>query len=238
MEMQRRILIVEDDPDIAQLVAFNLRDAGNDVTVERTGEAGLSRAETESFDMAILDVMLPGMSGLDLCQRLRSESKYLPVLMLTARSSEIDRVLGLELGADDYLTKPFSVMELVARVKAIFRRLAAVTDETAQADVIRSSDISVDLGRHEVSVEGKPVALTAKEFELLSFLVRHPGRVFTRAQLLQQVWGYGHDGYEHTVNSHINRLRGKIEPDPANPRHILTVWSIGYKFRDHGARAS
>jgi DNA-binding response OmpR family regulator len=231
--MQRRILIVEDDPDIAHLVEFHLRDLGCRIACECTGAGALARLGAESFDLVILDLMLPGMSGLDICRHLRSKPDYVAILMLTARSSELDRVLGLETGADDYLTKPFSVMELVARVKAIFRRLDAhALKPEAHEGLIRAGELSIDLERHEVAVGGRSAALTAKEFELLTFFAQHPGRVFTRTQLLDKVWGYGHDGYEHTVNSHINRLRTKIEADPARPQHILTVWSVGYKFRD------
>ena len=153
-------------------------------------------------------------------------------------SAEFDRVLGLELGADDYLTKPFGVMELCARVKALIRRADMATPDLPANDQIQIDGLKIDIERHEVLAQGVPVALTAKEFVLLAFLARHPGRVFSRAQLLEQVWGYGHDGYDHTVNSHINRLRNKIEPDPANPRHILTVWSVGYKFSDQTAYAA
>lgn len=233
--MKRKILIVEDNPEIAYLVELHLRDIGHTVVVERTGTDGLSHAEAGEFDMVILDLMLPGIGGLDICRHLRSQSNYVPILMLTARSSEIDRVLGLEIGADDYLTKPFSIMELVARVKAIFRRLDALSTKPEDIRMIQAKELSIDLGRHEVVVEGKPVDLTAKEFDLLSYFAQNPGQVFTRAQLLDRVWGYGHEGYEHTVNSHINRLRTKIETNPAKPQHILTVWSVGYKFRDQHA---
>lgn len=235
--MQRRILVIEDNIDIAGLIEFHLRELDFSVEVEHRGDQGLLRATHESFDLIVLDLTLPGVDGLDVCRRLRAHANPVPILMLTARSSEIERVLGLETGADDYLTKPFSVMELCARVKALFRRADMGSGEAIANDLIRVKGVSIDRGRHEVAVEGRPVALTAKEFDLLSFLASHPGRVFTRSQLLQQVWGYAHDGYEHTVNSHINRLRNKIEPDPANPQHILTVWSVGYKFHDHVARA-
>lgn len=233
--MQHRILLVEDDPDIARLVEVHLCDMGCSVVVERTGTCGLARAEVESFDMVILDLMLPGVAGLDICRQLRNKPGYVPIMMLTARSTELDRVLGLEIGADDYLTKPFSVMELVARVKAIFRRLEAVSTQVTGRNTICSGTLSINMESHEVVVRGKAVALTAKEFELLSFFAQNPGRVFTRAQLLDKVWGYGYDGYEHTVNSHINRLRTKIEVEPAKPQHVLTVWSVGYKFHDSNA---
>jgi len=232
----QRILVIEDDPDIARLVRLHLEDLGCTVRLEADGREGLRRAEDDPFDLIVLDLTLPGLDGLEVCKRLRSRSDYTPVLMLTARSSEIDRVLGLELGADDYLTKPFNIMELVARVKAIFRRVAALRapDAGSPGEMIRLAGIVVDLDRRQVTVDRRPVPLTAREFELLVFFARHPGRVFSRAQLLDRVWGYGHDGYEHTVNSHINRLRAKIEPDPSKPRYILTVWGVGYKMSDPG----
>lgn len=236
--MKRRILIIEDNADIADLVEFHLTELGFTTERERDGEEGLRRATQESFDLIVLDLMLPGREGLEICRQLRANSSQVPIFMLTARSSEIDRVLGFEMGADDYLTKPFSVMEFCARVKALFRRLDMGGGQESAKDLIRVKGISIDLARHEVALEGKPVVLTAKEFDLLSFLASHPGRVFTRGQLLEQVWGYMHDGYEHTVNSHINRLRNKIEPNPANPQHILTVWSVGYKFHDQITQAS
>ena len=236
--MKRKILIIEDSTDIARLVEFHLNELGFLAEVEHDGDAGLRRALQESFDLIVLDLLLPGRDGLDICRQLRTNGHRLPILMLTARSAEIDRVLGLEMGADDYLTKPFSVPELCARVRALVRRIDLSGDQSAANELIQVDGVSIDLERHEVVVEGRTVELTAKEFSLLFFLARHPGRVFTRGQLLEQVWGYGHEGYEHTVNSHINRLRNKIEPDPSHPRNILTVWSIGYKFRDRATLAS
>jgi DNA-binding response OmpR family regulator len=238
--MKRRILIIEDNTDIADLVEFHLNELGYATERESEGETGLRRASEEVFDLIVLDLMLPGREGLDVCRQLRASASSVPIFMLTARSSEFDRVLGLEMGADDYLTKPFSVMEFCARVKALFRRIdmAQGAARSVDKDMIQASGISINLARHEVALDGRLVALTAKEFELLSFLASHPGRVFTRGQLLEQVWGYMHDGYEHTVNSHINRLRNKIERDPAKPEHILTVWSVGYKFHDQIAHAS
>ena len=184
--------------------------------------------------------MLPRLDGLQICRRLRAAELHTPILMLTAKSSELDRVLGLELGADDYLTKPFSMLELAARVKGVFRRAEQLAREGRQAaapaaQLIEAAGLSIDLQRHEARVGGQPVELTAKEFELLAYFARSPGRVFTRAQLLDQVWGYSHSGYEHTVNSHINRLRNKIERDPANPDFIQTVWGVGYKFAERRA---
>ena len=199
------------------------------------GAEGLGLAQRQPYDLVILDLMLPGLDGLEICRRLRgAKDSYAPVLMLTAKSSETDRVLGLEMGADDYLTKPFSLRELVARVKAIFRRTEAIAQAqgTAAAPVIVHNKLLINCEKHEVTVDNRPVELTSKEFDLLVYFARHPGRVYRREQLLDQVWGYGYDGYEHTVNSHINRLRAKIEQDPARPRYIQTVWGVGYKFAD------
>jgi len=238
--MRKSVLIVEDDQDIAHLVALHLKDIDCEVETVADGKAGLERAQDGEHDLIILDLMLPGIDGLEICRRVRSHSDYTPILMLTARTSEFDRVLGLELGADDYLTKPFSVLELVARVKALFRRMEAMGSQEALAEKepIRLADIAIEPDKRSVEVRGEAVQLTAKEFDLLLHFARYPGRVFTRAQLLDQVWGYGHEGYEHTVNSHINRLRSKIELDPAQPRYILTVWGIGYRFSepDEGPR--
>jgi DNA-binding response OmpR family regulator len=232
--MARNILVVEDNRDLAELVALHLRDLAAVVDVVADGAAGLARARQGGYDLVILDLMLPGLDGLEVCRRLRAGASYLPILMLTAKSTEVDRVLGLEMGADDYLTKPFSIRELMARVKAIFRRMDVVAGTAGEAlePVIRHDGLSIDCTRREVRVEGEPVELTSREFELLTHFARHPGRVYKRTQLLDQVWGYGYEGYEHTVNSHINRLRAKIERNPAAPRYILTVWGVGYKFRD------
>ena len=179
--------------------------------------------------------MLPGLGGLEVCRRLRREGEYTPILMLTAKSSEMDRVSGLEQGADDYLTKPFSVHELRARVNAIFRRVDNLSGKTADAGVIEVGDLCINTKKRTVSLGEQAVSLTAKEFDLLEQFARHPGRVYSRAQLLDLVWGYGHANYEHTVNSHINRLRAKIEDDPAQPKFVVTVWGVGYKFNDRVA---
>ena len=233
----RRVLVVEDDPDIGRLVTLQLGELTCETRLIADGVSALAEAEAGHYDLVILDLMLPRMDGLEICRRLRTGACYTPILMLTAKSSELDRVLGLELGADDYLTKPFSMLELAARVKAVFRRAdhlqaAAAVQDAATELVIEAGRLRIDLQRHEVRVDGKAVELTAKEFELLVYFARSPGRVHTRAQLLDQVWGYSHSGYEHTVNSHINRLRNKIELDPANPLYIQTVWGVGYKFGD------
>ncbi len=232
--MIQRILVIEDDPNIARLLAFNLRDICCEVGVAHTGSEGWSLAQARSYDLIILDLMLPGLDGLEICRRLRLRADYTPILMLTAKSSELDRVLGLEIGADDYLTKPFSIMELLARVKAIFRRVQALAAAGAQpaSKTLHAGGLVMDIERRKVTLEQIPVELTAKEFDLLTHFALNPGCVYSRGQILDTVWGHGHDGYEHTVNSHINRLRAKIEIDPARPRYILTVWGIGYKFTD------
>lgn len=235
---QRRILLVEDDPDITKLVRLHLEDTGFAVQVAENGNDGYDLAAGGEVDLIILDLMLPGLDGLDICRRLRSGEVYTPILMLTAKSAEVDRVIGLEMGADDYLTKPFSVRELVARVKAIFRRVDALGGEDdADGDQIRSGGIEIDLGRHTATVDGREVHLTAREFDLLVHFARAPGRVYTRAQLLDSVWGYGYDGYEHTVNTHINRLRAKIEENPEKPKYIETVWGVGYRFAEQVAES-
>jgi len=234
--MPQKILVIEDDQDIANLVDLHLRDLGYTVQIARDGIVGFQLAVSTPYDLIILDLMLPGIDGVTLCQRLRAKANYTPILMLTAKSTEFDRVLGLEVGADDYLTKPFSVRELQARVKALFRRVEALTAQVASGaqQILHVGDLLIDLDRRKVMLQGKLLDLTTKEFDLLREFARHPGRVYTRAQLLDLVWGYNHEGYEHTVNSHINRLRAKIEQDPAHPQYILTVWGVGYKFFDPG----
>ena len=230
----RKILIVEDNSDIANLVALHLRDFGSIVEIASDGESGLNKLMSEHYDLVVLDIMLPGIDGLDICQRLRAQSNYTPILMLTARTGELYRVLGLEMGADDYLSKPFSVRELLARVKAILRRTDLSKKKVAQTAVLQYGSLEISENKRQVKLVDKLVDLTAKEFDLLFFFMNNPGRVFTRSQLLDKVWGYGHDGYEHTVNSHINRLRAKIEVNPAEPHYILTVWGVGYKFTEEG----
>ena len=232
--MTKKILIIEDNRDLAQLLENHLRDLSFQVDVAFDGPTGLARANSNPYDLVILDLMLPGLDGMEICRRLRRGPAYTPILMLTAKSSELDRVLGLEIGADDYVTKPFSIRELLARVKAILRRVEELTegsDETARA-VIQAGGLEIDPAKRIARSSGRIVELTAKEFDLLLHFARNPGKVYTRSQLLDRVWGYGHDGYEHTVNSHINRLRAKIEQDPAHPVYILTVWGVGYKFVD------
>ncbi len=236
--MPRSILVIEDDEDIAKLLKMHLKDDGYSATLAFDGTTGLELALSKSFDLIIMDIMLPGVDGLEICRRVRAQSASTSILMLTARSAEIDRVLGLEIGADDYLTKPFSIRELLARVKALFRR-ADVLKTGALADAHRAlhaGELSIDMDKRTVLLREKPVVLTAKEFDLLLQFMKHPGRVFTRLDLLNSVWGYGYEGYEHTVNSHINRLRGKIEDNPAKPRYILSVRGVGYKFAETADR--
>ena len=232
--MSRKILVIEDNEDLAHLLEIHLNDLFYEVDLAFDGITGLAKAETHAYDLVILDIMLPGVDGLEICRQLRNKPAYTPILMLTSRSSELDRVLGLEIGADDYVTKPFSIRELVARVKAIFRRvegLQAGLSEFKPSNII-FGDLVIDPEKRRLRLKNQTVELTAREFDLLLYFAQHPGKVYSRAQLLDQVWGYGHDGYEHTVNSHINRLRAKIEDDPAQPCYIKTVWGVGYKFAD------
>jgi DNA-binding response OmpR family regulator len=231
--MEHRILVVEDQHDIADLIAMHVRDLGHKVDVVHDGNAGLQAAQSGRYALMVLDVMLPGRDGLDVVKTLRMERIGMPVLMLTARSSEIDRVVGLELGADDYLTKPFSIPELQARVKAMLRRLEmAGRPQEAPPERISAGDLTIDCASREARLAGKALPLTSKEFDLLLHFARSPGRVFTRVQLLDAIWGTTYEGYEHNVNTHINRLRAKLEADPANPRYVLTVRGVGYRFTE------
>ena len=229
-----KVLVVEDSQDLAHLLELHLRDINCAIDLASDGTIGLSLALKNTYDLIILDLMLPGVDGLDICRQLRTRPQYTPILMLTARSTEVDRILGLEMGADDYLTKPFSIRELVARVKAMFRRVNALSTRSQSSipERVHVGDLVIDCERRTVSRRGNVVELTAKEFDLILHLARHPGRVYTRAQLLEDVWDYSYAGYEHTVNSTINRLRAKIEDQPAKPRYLLTVWGVGYKFFD------
>jgi len=230
----RSILIVDDEQALAKVLKRHLVDAGFAVELAFTGASGLRSTESKPFDLILLDVMLPDIDGLEICRRIRARNVYTPVIMLTAKTAEIDKVLGLETGADDYLTKPFSIVELIARVNAMFRRVDALAAAVATqpATVAVKGILSVDGASREVKVRGRIVTLTHKEFDLLWHFVHNPGRVYTRAQLLDAVWGYSHEGYEHAINCHINRLRAKIEDDQAHPKLLLTVWGVGYKFVD------
>lgn len=229
--MERTILLVEDDDAIAEVVGLHMADAGFRVRRAADGRTALQAVDRENIDLVLLDLMLPDVDGLDVCRLVRARPAYLPIIIISARASETHRVLGLELGADDYVPKPFSALELVARARAFFRRMdRQQTPMPAQA-MLRFGDHTLDMERRTLERHGIEVSLTLREFDLLAFLVRHPGRVFSRGELLARVWGTGFDGYDHTVNSHINRLRAKLEPDPHHPVHLETVWGVGYRFR-------
>ena len=230
------ILVAEDQADIRDLIVLNLRSAGYAVTAVADGVAALASQHERADNLLILDLMMPGLDGLEVCKALRARGIATPILMLTAKSTELDRVLGLELGADDYLTKPFSLAELLARVKALLRRAellrAAQAHAQAQPGSLRNGDLEILPVKRQVRYRDAALDFTALEFDLLLYFAQHPGHVFSRAQLLNAVWGYTHDGYEHTVTTHINRLRAKLEADPMRPELILTVRGAGYKMRD------
>jgi DNA-binding response OmpR family regulator len=233
--MDRKILIVEDDRDITDLIEIHLNDYGFKIKKAYTGDDGVKRALSESFDLIILDLMLPGLDGVEVCRQIREHDKVVPILMLTARSEEMDKILGLEIGANDYITKPFQIRELIARIKANLRSVDAIKEQVSATDEperIDIHDLNINLKKRQVLLSGKTVDLTAKEYDLLSYFASHPGRAFSREQLLNTVWGYQFSGYEHTVNSHINRLRSKIEENPAQPKYIKTVWGVGYRFSE------
>ena len=241
MTATRRVLLVEDDAHIADLLTLHLRDEGLEVMHCARGDDGLRQLERGGWDALVLDIMLPGVDGLEICRRARAMARYTPIIIISARSSEVHRILGLELGADDYLAKPFSVLELVARVKALMRRTDALArNARMDSGSLSIGELDIEPLAREVRVNGRRIELTPREFDLLYFFARSPGKVFSRLDLLNQVWGYHHDGYEHTVNTHINRLRIKVEADPAQPRRILTVWGHGYKMSAaaHGEGAS
>ena len=231
----KKVLVVEDDRDIVDLLEIHLKDLDCELDKSYEGNTGLEKALSNNYDLIILDVMLPGMDGMEICRRIRAKEVNTPVLMLTAKSEEIDKVLGLEMGADDYLTKPFSVREFIARVKAMFRRMEMMKSDQSQgkqSSLLDFGDLVIDLDKRKVTIKGNRVELSPKEFELLSLLAAHPGKSYNRSKILNLVWGYDFEGYEHTVNSHINRLRGKIEPDIQQPTYILTSWGVGYRFNE------
>ncbi|HKM95667.1 MAG TPA: response regulator transcription factor [Buttiauxella sp.] len=231
MIMPKKLLIVEDDENIAELLQLHLRKEGYEIVHAADGVLGLELLKQGGWDALILDLMLPGVDGLEICRHARTMTRYTPIVMISARSSETHRVLGLELGADDYLAKPFSMLELVARVKALFRRQEAMSQNLMQdAGILTFERLTIDPLARDVRLRQQPIELTPREFDLLWFFAKNPGEVFSRLNLLNQVWGYQHEGYEHTVNTHINRLRIKIEDNPAEPEFILTVWGKGYKF--------
>lgn len=231
--MDKRVLIVEDDADISGLIEIHLKDMDFETLVADRGDTGLELALTENFDFIILDIMLPGKDGLEVCREIRSAKLKTPILMLTARSEEIDKILGLEMGADDYLTKPFSIRELTARVKAILRRTSTLSNgNQGDHELLRYDDLVIDKNKRKVILNGERIDLTPKEFDLLALMATNPGKSYSRENLLNVVWGYEFAGYEHTVNSHINRLRTKIESDLSKPKFILTSWGVGYRFND------
>ncbi len=228
-----KILIIEDDRDIADLIAIHMDDNGHEATKIHDGKEGLLKAMEEIHDLIILDLKLPGMDGFEICQKLRMEKIDTPIIMLTSKSEEIDKVLGLEIGADDYMTKPFSIRELVARVKTVLRRgRPQNTQATRQEEIFEYENFYLDISKRIVKTYGQQYELSPKEFDMLVLLAKNPGKTYSRSDLLNQVWGVDFEGFEHTVNSHINRLRSKIEKNMNEPEFILTTWGVGYKFKD------
>jgi DNA-binding response OmpR family regulator len=230
-----KVLLIEDDTNIVELLSIHLHDLGCEVVPVVNGQNGLALARERTFDLVILDIMLPGLNGMEVCRRIRQTDRYTPILILSAKSEEIDKVVGLETGADDYLTKPFSVREFIARVKVIFRRKEESLpgrEEPVLSPVIRFSGLEIDTEKRKVTLDESRIDLSPKEFDLITLLASNPGKSYSRKRLLNLVWGYDFEGYEHTVNSHINRLRGKIEKDISNPRFILTTWGVGYRFNE------
>lgn len=229
-QMNEQILLVEDDDAIADVVRLHLEEAGYGVHREADGRRAMALIDRRAWDLVLLDVMLPGADGWEVCRHLRARHADVSVIMVSARSAESQRVHGLDLGADDYIAKPFSMVELVARVRARLRRVEQARTRPMDLEAHRFGAFRLDARRRELTRCGQIVPLTQREYELLLFLVAQAGRAFSRNELLQWVWGDGFDGYEHTVNSHINRLRAKIEDEPGNPHHIVTVWGVGYRF--------
>lgn len=229
--MNKRILIIEDDPVLVDLVRIHLHDLPATLLTASSGRDGLVKLAECPVDLCILDVMLPDLNGLDVCRLIRQRDALLPILMLTSKSDESDKVLGFEAGADDYLTKPFGVQEFTARLRALLRR-AGQPALPAEPAVYSCQGLTIDRHQRRVLVNGQRIELTPKEFDLLVLLVGHPGKTYSRKELLHQVWNYSFEGYEHTVTAHVNRLRSKIEPDFAHPVHILTTWGVGYRFAE------
>ena len=227
----KKVLIIEDDPEIIKLLRIHLEDHIYQVDVATNGRDGLSDALDNDYDLILLDLSLPELDGVEICKELRT-AKSTPIIMLTARSEEIDRVLGLEIGADDYLTKPFSIRELMARIKAVLRRSQETTPSDKHDSSMVFENLSIDVEKRKILLNESRMELSPKEFELLVLMASNPGRNYSRGELLNIIWGYNFEGYEHTVNSHINRLRAKIESDMAKPTYILTTWGVGYKFNE------
>jgi DNA-binding response OmpR family regulator len=230
----KKVLIIEDDIHLVELLHIHLADLGCQPLIARLGKEGLQKAIHDTYDLIVLDIMLPDLNGLDICKQIRSQHIRTPILMLSAKSEEIDKVLGLELGADDYLTKPFSIREFIARVKVIFRRSESgePSSQELPTGALTLGDVYIDPQKRKVLVKGLVVELTPKEFDLLWLLASHAGYSYSRKDILRLVWGYEFDGYEHTVTAHINRLRSKIEPVLSAPTYILTSWAVGYRFTD------
>lgn len=231
----QKVLIIEDDPELIELLDIHLNDLGCKITAVNNGQDGLLAAKEGRFDLIILDLMLPRLNGMEVCRKIRQTDRHTPILMLTARSEEIDKVMGLETGADDYLTKPFSIREFIARVKVIFRRNEEQLLSEPAGNIpaaMRYDALEIDLDKRRVTLNKLRIDLSPREFELLVLLASNPGKSYSRKRLLNLVWGYDFEGYEHTVNSHINRLRGKIEADLSAPKYILTTWGVGYRFNE------
>jgi len=231
-DKMKKALIVEDEKHIVELLSIHLKDLNLEVDTSNNGKDGLDLALTNDYSVILLDIMMPEKDGIEVCRELRGAGIKTPVLMLTAKSEEFDKVLGLEIGADDYLTKPFSVRELIARVKALLRRYDSYQESKLFSAIITVDQLEINLEKRQVKLEQVLLELTPKEFDLLYLLANNPGKSYSREQLLKTVWGYDFKGYEHTVNSHINRLRGKVEKDANHPEFIKTVWGIGYAFKD------
>jgi DNA-binding response OmpR family regulator len=229
----KKVLIIEDDKEISNLLEIHLKDLMCEVTKCYNGLVGLNNVKNGNYNLVILDIMLPGMGGFEVCKEIRKLEINTPILMLTSKSEEMDKVLGLEFGADDYLTKPFSLREFIARVKAIFRRMDSLTTQKDDKKDIRYNELFIDITNRKILLNETRVELTQKEFDLLYLMASHPGRTYTRENLLNIIWGTQYSGYEHTVNTHINRLRSKIEKDVSNPKFILTSWGVGYRFNDN-----
>jgi len=231
----KRVIVIEDDPEICELLTIHLKDLECTVETYQDGKLGYENILSSNSDLIILDIKLPSMDGIEICQKVRAHDVTTPIIMLTARSEEIDRVLGLEVGADDYMTKPFSIREFIARVKAMFRRAKIMAERIIKEENpnnLKFDDLHIDIERRKVVIGEKKVDLSPKEFDLLVLMASNPGKSYNRSRLLSLIWGYDFEGYEHTVNSHINRLRAKIEPNMDNPKYIITTWGVGYKFNE------
>ncbi|NND06300.1 MAG: response regulator transcription factor [Saprospiraceae bacterium] len=230
----KSILAIEDDPSLLELLKIHLRDIHCELDTAMDGEEGLQKILENKYDLVILDVMLPSLNGFEICKQVRSHQILTPILMLTAKTEEIDKILGLEIGADDYVVKPFSIRELIARIKALLRRskLATESEEPSKETRIEAGSLVIDVAKRKVTIDENRIELSPKEFDLLTLLAKNPGVSYSRNRLLNLIWGHDFEGFAHTVNSHINRLRAKIEPDMSAPQYILTTWGIGYRFSE------